>query len=88
MPTEVLETGRPRALRLRPPRAHGPVVCVFNFTDDWHALPENWVVQHGAKGLLDVLSDAPVGDGRGAIPLPPYARLWIRYALTRLDKRG
>jgi amylosucrase len=33
---------------------------------------------HGAMTFEDALSQAPVGDGNGRIPLPPYARLWLR----------
>jgi amylosucrase len=76
--TEVLQTGNAALFAVARRAPTGSVVCLFNFTDFWHAVPESWVVQHGAKGLRDILSDAALGDGRGAIPLPPYARLWIR----------
>jgi amylosucrase len=77
-PTEILQTGN-RALFAFARRAPtGALVCVFNFSEDWHALPEDWVRAQGAGELFDVLSDAPVGDGNGMIPLPPYARVWLR----------
>ncbi len=76
--TEVLQTGNAALFAVARRAPTGSVVCLFNFTDFWHAIPESWLVQQGASGLYDILSDAPVGDGRGAVPLPPYARLWIR----------
>jgi len=76
--TEILETGN-RALFAFARRAPtGALVCVFNFSEDWQVLPRDWALAQGVTDLVDVLSGAPVGDGNGKIPLPPYARVWMR----------
>jgi amylosucrase len=77
-PTEVLQTGN-AALFAHARRAPaGSVVCVYNFTDVWTAIPASWVVQHGASQLHEILSDRTIAPSGGAVPLPPYARVWIR----------
>ena len=77
-PTEVLRTGNSVLFAFARRAPTGSVICVFNFSDTWQTLPQAWVAQHGASQMHDILSDAPVGDANGAIPLPPYARVWIR----------
>ena len=76
--TEILGTGNPAlfAFARRSPAAS--VVCLYNFAETWTAVPVNWAWQAGATGLTDLLSGGAVGDAAGTIPLPPYARLWIR----------
>ncbi len=76
--TEVLRTGNSALFAVARRAPTGSVVCLYNFTEAWQVVPTSWVVQHGAKALHDVLSDAPVGDAQGVIALPPYARVWIR----------
>lgn len=56
----------------------GSVVCLYNFTETWTAIPSSWVRQHGTTQMHELLSDAVIEDSGGAIPLPPYARLWLR----------
>jgi amylosucrase len=77
-PTEILETGN-RALFAFARRAPtGPLLCVFNFSETWQVVSTDWALSQGATALFDVLSGASVGDGNGKIPLPPYARVWLR----------
>ena len=76
--TEILQTGNRLLFAFARRAPTGAVVCVFNFSDTWQTLPASWVLQQGASQLHDILSDSPVGDANGAIPLPPYARVWIR----------
>lgn len=77
-PTQVLQTGNSALFahaRHAPARS---IVCVYNFSDVWTAIPVSWVVQHGASQLHEILSDAAIEPSGGAVPLPPYARVWIR----------
>jgi amylosucrase len=77
-PTEILDTGIRILFAFARRAPTGPLVCVFNFSEHWQALPSDWVAQQGATGFFDVLSGARVGDGNGQVPLPPYARIWLR----------
>lgn len=55
----------------------GPILCLFNFTDVWQHLPEDWARLHGITRMHDLLSDHPVQTHGGQIVLPPYARVWL-----------
>jgi amylosucrase len=55
----------------------GPILCVFNFTEHWQQLPENWAKDQGVTRMHDLLSDHPVETYHGNIALPPYARIWL-----------
>jgi amylosucrase len=77
-PTEVLNTGNSALFALARHAPFGSVVCIYNFTESWTAIPVNWAVQNGATQVYELLSDTPIHDSGGAIPLPPHARVWLR----------
>ena len=54
-----------------------PVLCVYNFSEDWTSITEDWAWSEGAHRFHDALSDRPVIAQYGEIALPPYARLWL-----------
>lgn len=55
----------------------GVVLCLFNFTEQWQHVPENWAREQGISLMHDALSDHPVETHHGAVALPPYARVWL-----------
>ena len=55
----------------------GTLIGLFNFSEDWQQVPEQWAQALGATGMWDQLSDAPVVTHQGQIVLPPYARVWL-----------
>jgi amylosucrase len=55
----------------------GPIVCLFNFTEQWQHLSEDWARGQGVRRMHDLLSDHPVETYHGHIALPPYARVWL-----------
>jgi len=55
----------------------GPVLGLFNFTENWAHLGEGWVRAQGVTRMHDLLSDHPVETHNGNIALPPYARVWL-----------
>ncbi|MDJ1006489.1 MAG: alpha-amylase family protein [Paracoccaceae bacterium] len=78
VPIRVLDTpGRGLFSQLREAPT-GPMLCLYNFTEDWTGLAGDWVIAQGVRDLHDALSDAPVALTGGDIALPPYARLWLR----------
>ncbi len=77
-PTEILDTYNRSLFAFARRAPTGPLLCIFNFSEEWKVLPRDWVEQQGATALFDVLSGAHVGDGNGKVPLPPYARVWLR----------
>ncbi|WP_323770960.1 amylosucrase [Antarctobacter sp.] len=78
IPIEILETGNSALFGFARQAPTGSVVCLFNFTENWTSVPVDWLRQHGATGLHELLSDAIIRGEDGTIALPPYARVWIR----------
>ncbi len=76
-PTEILQTGNAALFALARRAPFGSVVCVYNFSDYWTALPQSWLVQHGMTHHVDILSGGAVASDRGAVPIAPYARAWF-----------
>lgn len=76
-PTEVLQTGNSTLFAFARHAPSGSVVCIYNFSETWTAIPATWVVQHGARNMHELLSDSHVQDQGGAIALPPFARAWL-----------
>ncbi|MBF9030915.1 alpha-amylase [Rhodobacterales bacterium HKCCE3408] len=78
-PTEVLHTGNSTLFAFARRAPTGSVVCVYNFSEVWTALPWSWLTQHGVTKRHELLSDTVIDDsGSGALPLPPLARVWLR----------
>lgn len=77
-PTEILETGHRSLFAVARRAPTGPLLCLFNFSEEWRFVSRDWAEHHGVTGFFDVLSGAPVGDGHDRLPLPPYARVWLR----------
>ena len=76
--TEIVRTGRPGIFAFARRAPTGSVVCMFNFSEAWQTVPVDWLKRAGAREMFDILSGAEVGDAVGNVPLPPYARVWIR----------
>ena len=75
--TRVVVCGAPGVfayLRLAPT---GPVLCLFNFTENWRHISEKWARMQGVTRMHDSLSDSVVETPGGVIALPPYARVWL-----------
>jgi amylosucrase len=56
----------------------GPLLCLFNFTEDTVELPGEWALSTGITSFFDALSDRPAKLKDGNIVLPAYGRLWLR----------
>lgn len=55
----------------------GPVLCLFNFTENWRHIPLGWARMQGISQMHDALSDSAVDTPGGVIAMPPYARVWL-----------
>lgn len=54
----------------------GPVLCLFNFSEDFVDLSETWLRDCGMTLGYDLLPDAPLDLRDGRLTLLPYARVW------------
>ena len=76
--TEVLRCDDPRLYAVARRAPTGTVLCLFNLSEDWTAIPAEWALARGTTQLWDALGEAPAGEHDGTISLPPYARVWLR----------
>lgn len=56
----------------------GPLLCLFNFTEDTVSLPGEWALQQGVLSFQDALADRPAHLDDGNVVLRPYGCLWLR----------
>ena len=56
----------------------GPLLCLFNFTEEAVELPGEWALSTGITSFFDALSDLPARLKDGNVVLPAYGRLWLR----------
>ena len=57
--------------------ALGDLLCLFNFTDRWLAVPRYLAMANGARTFWDHLSEAVVETRDDMVALPPSARVWL-----------
>lgn len=76
-PIRVVSCGVPQVFAFRRDAPTGTLLCLFNFSESWAHIPENWLRIQGATQMHDALSDHPVKAHHGNIALPPYARVWL-----------
>lgn len=76
-PIRVVACDIPQVFAFRRDAPTGTLLCLFNFSESWAHVPEDWVLKQGAVQMHDALSDQPVRAHHGNIALPPYARVWL-----------
>ena len=76
-PIRVVSCGVPQVFAFRRDAPTGTLLCLFNFSEIWAHIPEDWLRIQGATQMHDALSDHPVKAHHGNIALPPYARVWL-----------
>jgi amylosucrase len=77
-PTEVRAAPASGVFAFRRAAPWGAVLCLFNFTEDWRAVPASWAAAEGARTFVDALSGGTVATPGGSVALPPHARVWLR----------
>ena len=76
-PTRVLRTDLTGVFAVARLAPTGTVLCLYNFTENWLHLAQDWAHAQGVTAMHDALSDAAVTAAGGMIALPPYARVWL-----------
>ncbi len=76
-PTELLQTETDGIFAFRRTGPIQPVVALFNFTENWLAVPRSWATAVGVRDFVDHLSQGHVDTPNDVIALPPYARVWL-----------
>ncbi len=55
----------------------GPLVCIFNFSGKWQALPEATLRTCGVVQFFDTLGESKVALQDSTLPFPPEGRIWL-----------
>lgn len=77
VPVRIVACDAPQVFAFRREAPTGTLLGLFNFSESWVHLPEDWVRAQGVGAMHDALSDAPVAVHHGNVALPPYARAWL-----------
>ena len=78
VPIRVLPAPARPVFAVRRDAATGPMLCLYNFSEETVPLSGGWAIDQGISELYDALSDTPVELDGGVMHLPPYARVWLR----------
>jgi len=76
-PTRILDTGTTTLFAFARIAPTGPLVCLFNFTENWQDVPLDWLHDAGVTQFRDALSDALLSLTNDIYSVPPYGRVWI-----------
>jgi amylosucrase len=77
-PTKIVDTPKSGIFAIIHEAPTGALLCLFNFTENWTAVPGEWALEQGVRDLYDALSDRLVTLSDGNVALPPYGRVWLR----------
>ncbi len=77
IPTRIVAVGNSAVFAFVREGDEGPLLAMFNFSELWQNVPNEFLSAQGALKFLDVLSAASVATPEGYVQLPPYARVWI-----------
>ena len=76
-PTRIVDIGHPSIFAFVRESALGPLLALFNFSEEWQYLPRSWLEGHGIHVFHDALSGGDVSLTGNQMALPPYCRLWL-----------
>lgn len=75
--TQVVDAGVDGVFAFLRKSALGNLLCLFNFTDIWLAVPRTFALANGVRDFHDRLSDHFVATPGDVVALPPSARVWL-----------
>ncbi len=55
----------------------GALLCLFNFSENWLAIPAHLLTELGVTQWRDELSDRAISLDEGAMRFPPQGRVWL-----------
>ncbi len=74
---DILDSGNPHLLTYSRSHPLGPLVAVYNFSEQRQHLPRGWLAERGLDGAFDLLEQAFVIFSGDVLDVAPYARLWL-----------
>lgn len=76
-PTEILDLSEPGVFAFARRSPIGPLVCIYNFADQWRNLDASELLQAGVREWFDHLGEAAVKIVEGRLAFPPQGRIWL-----------
>lgn len=76
VPTRILFPDSPRIFALSRFAPTGPIVCLFNFSEEIVPVQADWLAANGVTLFRDLLSDGPLRLDGTVFNLLPYGRVW------------
>ena len=76
-PTQILEPQNQSIFAFLRMGDEGPLLGIFNFSEQWQNLPAAFARGHGIERFHDALSDASVMTPNDQLQIPPYGRIWL-----------
>jgi amylosucrase len=77
-PTTIIRTNNDAVFAFVRSGDTGPLVCLFNFTNQWQHVHANILSQNGVISFLDELGSGALPVQDGSLSLSPYGRVWLR----------
>jgi amylosucrase len=75
--TRVVDVGNAKVFAFTRLADEGPLVALFNFTDEWTNVSAARLKQEGLSSFRDALGGGDVTLHNNAVPVAPYGRLWL-----------
>lgn len=75
--TRILDAGDRRVFAFLRDDPAGPVLCLFNFSEETCQVSSDWIGWQGVTRFHDLLSDRAKPADAGDVALQPYGRLWL-----------
>jgi amylosucrase len=76
VPTRILAPEAPQVFAFSRFAPTGPVVCLFNFSEETVGIRADWLREHGVAAFTDLLSGNPMDLSGDHYNLLPYGRVW------------
>jgi len=76
-PTRVVGLGNPSIFAFLRLSDEGPLMGLFNFTENWTSVPSVILKSHGVVGFHDLLGGGKLDVSDGSVAVAPYGRLWV-----------
>ena len=77
VPTRILHPENAQVFAFARLAPTGPVLCLFNFSEDTQHIPSDWLRAQGASQMHDLLSGHDIVMQDDTLVLLPYARVWL-----------
>jgi amylosucrase len=77
VPTKIIDTSNEKLFAFIRTADEGPLLAIFNFTNEWTNISAELLRNHGITKFHDALGGGEITPTKNQIALAPYGRLWL-----------